>query len=127
MIQNSDSLQGLRIFVVEDESLISMMIEDILGDLGCDTVKTASDLTDALAKASELDFDAAVLDINLRGANTFQVAEFLSQKRVPFIFSTGYGAQGLPEHFKSVPVLPKPFSQSQLDAALRKAINAHLS
>ena len=53
-------LRGLRLLIVEDESLVSMLIEDMLAEIGCMVVGIAARLDEALAKASTLAFDAAI-------------------------------------------------------------------
>jgi CheY-like chemotaxis protein len=121
---DGNELRGLRVLVVEDESLIAMLIEDALADLGCTLVAVASSLKDALDKAAALDFDIAILDVNLNGSPVFPVAELLAAKGVPFIFSTGYGAAGVPEEFASAPVLSKPFEHGHVGRALATARRA---
>lgn len=63
-------------------------------------------------------FDLAILDVNLEGQEIFPVAEILAERNLPFIFVTGYGAAGLPEHFRGRPTLQKPFQSEKLEAAL---------
>lgn len=118
------NLRGLRVLVVEDEALVSMLIEDTLSDIGCKTVSIATSLSDALDKASTLSYDVVILDVNLNGEQTFPVAEMLVEKRVPFVFSTGYGVAGLPDGLQDVPVLQKPFQQHELQEALSAALTA---
>lgn len=120
----SNSLAGLRIVVVEDESLVSMLLEDMLGDLGCTVVAAASEVGEAKAKLSSTPHDAVILDVNLNGARTFGIAERLAQNRTPFVFSTGYGADGIPEPFRSVPIMNKPFSKREVERALAAALGA---
>jgi CheY-like chemotaxis protein len=116
-----DELAGLRVIVIEDESMISMLLQDMLEEAGCNVVGTASRLHEAVEKAKSLSFDLAVLDVNLNGERSFPVAELLSERGVGFIFVTGYGATSLPPSFKAVPVLQKPFLQADLERALRAA------
>jgi DNA-binding response OmpR family regulator len=68
-------------------------------------------------------FDFAVLDVNLGGQPAFPVAEVLRERRIPFIFSTGYGESGLSPEFSAHPVLSKPFGLGDL----RRVITAALS
>jgi CheY-like chemotaxis protein len=118
-------LGGVRVLVVEDESLIAMLIEDTLYDLDCTVVAVASNLQDALEKASSMDFDVAILDVNLNGSPAFPIAERLVRRQIPFIFSTGYGLSGVPEAFGTVPVLAKPFRGGDVGRALAAAIKSH--
>lgn len=110
-----------RVLIVEDEAMISMMIEDCLDHLGYDVVAIASHLDDGLEKARTLDIDVAVLDVNLHGKLSYPIAEMLVDRHIPFIFATGYGRSGLPENLRNVLVVTKPFREQQLADALRAA------
>lgn len=112
---------GVRVLVVEDEAIVSMLVEEFLEELGCEVTATASRLDDALEKARSLAVDLALLDVNLAGQLSYPVAELLLARGVPFVFATGYGAMALPEALHGVPVLSKPFRQNQLAAAMQAA------
>jgi arsenate reductase (glutaredoxin) len=77
-------LQGLRVLVVEDEMMVSMLIEDMLGDLGCTVVGPAARLDEAMALARDSEIDCAVLDVNLGGQPIFPLADLLREKGAPF-------------------------------------------
>jgi len=113
------SLIGLKVLVVEDEPLISMFIEDSLKDMGCQIIAIVSNLTEALAIAAEVQYDMVMLDVNLGGQQTFALAEFLYEKKLPFIFSTGYGVIGIPPHLTHLPVLQKPVQEIELKNILQ--------
>jgi CheY-like chemotaxis protein len=112
-------LAGQRALVIEDEGLVSVLIEDILLDSGCDIAGTASSLAEALDKVETLAFDFAIVDVNLNGLQSAPVAEALVERGVPFVLATGYGATGLSESFPGVPTLQKPFLGHELEQALR--------
>ena len=114
----TSNLAGLRVLVVEDEMMVSMLIEDMLDDLGCKVVGPASRLDEALALAGEAELDCAVLDVNLGGQSIFPLADFLRAKGAPFAFATGYGDAGLREVDKGSPVLQKPFRETDLARVL---------
>ncbi|HEX7369894.1 MAG TPA: response regulator [Rhodanobacteraceae bacterium] len=115
-------LAGLRVLIVEDESMVAMWIEDSLADAGCKVMGVASTLEEAMGIVESQALDAAVLDVNLNGVRTFPIAETLLERRVPFVFSTGYGATGVPEKFGAAPVLAKPFRRKDLEVALKAAL-----
>lgn len=106
--------------IVEDESIVAMMVEDIIGDLGHEIVGAAARLPQALAMANELAFDVAVIDVNLDGEHTYPLAAVLKARNIPFVFATGYGAAGLAEEWKGQAVVQKPFQASDLEAAIRR-------
>ena len=118
----SDWLNGLSILVVEDETIISFLIEDMLTDLGCTEVWHAGGLVSALALLGERTPDAAVLDVNLAGEPVYPIAERLASSDIPFVFATGYGREGIPRDWTAYPVIQKPFNLAALAAALRAVL-----
>jgi len=113
------ALDGRRILVVEDEMLVSMLLEDMLADFGCRVVGPAPTIAEAMPLASGAEIDAAVLDLNLGGDPIFPVADALKARGVPFVFASGYGSGGLSEAHRGAPMLQKPFRQADLERALR--------
>lgn len=110
------------ILVVEDEMLLAMLLEDILGDAGY-KVLMASRVSVALKiLESDTRVDAALLDINVAGKQVFQVAERLRSQGIPFAFATGYGDLGLPEAFRACPVLQKPYLPDALMGAVAELL-----
>ena len=111
-------LKGLRVLVVEDEMMVSMLIEDMLSDLGCTVIGPASRLDEAMDLARTADIDCAVLDVNLGGQPIFPLADILRAKGAPFAFATGYGDAGLRAEDKGSPLLQKPFREADLARVL---------
>jgi len=117
-------LNGAKVLVLEDETLVSMMVEDMLLDLGCEVVGPFAKLDQALAFLDGGDgrIDAALLDVNLGGVRSFPMAEALAGKGVPFVFTTGYDESGLPDIWRGRPTLRKPFMMGEMAEALKKAL-----
>ena len=118
-------LAGRRVLLVEDESLVAMLAEDMLMDLGCD-VAVAMRLNKALDLARSEDFDLAVLDVNLGDARSYPVADLLFERGTPFLFATGYGQQGLEGTYRGVPVLQKPYQAAPLEQLLLRLLIGEL-
>jgi CheY-like chemotaxis protein len=114
---------GLRVFLVEDEALIAMYVEDLLTELGYRVVATAGRLEDALRIASQGSFDIAVLDMNLGGELTHPVARVIHGLGIPFVYVTGYGTTGA-DVPAAAPTLQKPFVREALQAVMRRALGA---
>ena len=112
-----------RVLVVEDAALVAMLLEDMLDDLGFDVIGPASDHASACQMAREPGIDAAILDVNLHGKMSWDVAALLKEANVPFAFSTGYdSATMLPPHLADIPVLTKPFDLGQLARQLHALV-----
>jgi len=111
-------IHGWRVLAVEDEFMIAMMLEDMLVELGCDVAGIAANPKQALELIESKDIDAAVLDVNLDGANSLGIAAVLREKQIPFIFATGYGSTRLPPEFASCGTIQKPYRLEDLAGAL---------
>jgi CheY-like chemotaxis protein len=119
MADGGKTSAGKRVFVVEDEIMIRMLLEGMLADLGHSVAAEAGDIGQAVELAKQGQFDLAVLDVNLNGDSVTPVVEILAERGVPFIFASGYGQRGLPEAYRSVPMLQKPFQTDALEQAIR--------
>ena len=115
-------LSGLRVLLVEDETLVAMLTESMLEDLGCELAGLACGLEEALDLAETERFDLALLDVNLGGRQVFPVADLLAQRGTPFVFTTGYGVSGLREDLRDRPSLAKPFRRDELRDVLVGAL-----
>ena len=113
-------LSGQRALVVEDEMLVLIMIEDMLADLGCQSVTSAATIDKALSLIEAQAFDIALLDMNLNGNDSHPVAEALAARGVPFVYSTGNTGQRSRGGYSDRPVLKKPFKYDELAAILAR-------
>jgi CheY-like chemotaxis protein len=114
---------GKRVLVVEDELMIRMLLEGMLTDLGHTVAAEAGGIDEAVALAKKGTFDVAVLDVNLNGHPVTPVAEVLVERGVPFVFASGYGQRGVPEAYRAIPTLQKPFQADALARAIETAIS----
>ncbi|MFL6586382.1 MAG: response regulator [Luteimonas sp.] len=106
------------ILIVEDESILAMLLEDFLDDLGYTPPAVASNVAQALRIVETRAIDFAILDINLGGEQSFPIADALDARGIPYIFMTGYGATGVPERLSRHYVLQKPYGADALKQAL---------
>ena len=113
-------LNGRKIFVVEDEPLILMALEDMLEDMGCALAGSASNLALGLQLAEAVDCEVAILDININGERSEPIAALLAQRGIPCIYATGYGRAGIGAPADAL-VIEKPYSRDVLARSITLA------
>lgn len=118
------SVSSPQVFIVEDETMLAMLIEMMLEDLGYATAFHASRLDDGVQFALTGAYDIAILDINIIGGTSFPIAAAIAHRGIPFLFCSGYGRMGIPEAWSDQRCLAKPFSAEQLDEALADLLKA---
>ena len=111
-----------KVLVVEDEMMIALLIEDALCALGAQVVGPAARLDAALRLASEASIDAAILDVNIRGGNSYPVADILATRGIPFIFCSGYSDWALEGRYRDRPHLIKPYSLEELEVSVMQML-----
>jgi DNA-binding response OmpR family regulator len=116
-------LAGKHFLVIEDEPLVALIVTSALEDAGAESVQTAATVEQALGVIEEQRFSAAILDGNLHGKPVDSVAAALTRRRIPFIFVSGYGREGLPAAFQGADVVAKPFKPEQLVATVHAIVS----
>lgn len=117
------SVSGLKVLVVEDETLVLMDAEMMLEDLGCEIVATAMRMGDAMEKVdSGPEFDVAILDVNLAGEMVLPLAEKLRARHKPMLFASGYGQSEAMAAWRAYPMVQKPYGPEELERALVAAL-----
>ncbi len=109
-----------RILIVEDETLVAMLVEDALCDAGYGVIGPARTVSEAMTLLEGERPSAVVLDLNLAGESSGKVADLLAARGIPFVVATGYGAAGVPSHHRNAPVLPKPYDPADLTAVVER-------
>src|ERR1700730_19414570 len=105
MATERPATQAKRILVVEDEPMIRMLLEDMLGELGYTIAAEAARIEEALEATKNADFNLAILDADLNGQPASPVADALVTRGTPFVFATGYGS--VPAPYRGRPVVAK--------------------
>ena len=111
-------MKTLHILIVEDEPLVAMGLEMMVTE-----IVTAAVVVEASVAATKeilhqaLDF--AFLDIDVTNGKTFEVAQILERKHVPFAFVSGSPQEQLPSDLRSVPFIPKPCYPAQIERVLQ--------
>ncbi|KPB27099.1 response regulator [Pseudomonas amygdali] len=122
--ESDDHTSLLKVLLVEDETMLAMLMEMMLEDLGFATAYHASSLGEGIEYARNGDYDLAILDINIIGGNSFPIAAAIAHRGIPFMFCSGYGRLGIPEVWVDRRCVAKPFSAEQLNEALSELLQA---
>jgi DNA-binding response OmpR family regulator len=115
-----------RVLIVEDEFFVAVQIEAALQSSGYETVGPFTTLELALQASRRERFDVALIDINLGGTPGYPIADDLLARGVPFLFLTGYSGNDMPEIYRALPRLQKPFDPKAVVAALEQVLKGEL-
>jgi DNA-binding response OmpR family regulator len=112
---------GNNVLIVEDETLLALMLEDLLLDIG-HHVMHAESLPEALALVERERFDAAILDININGKDVFPLAVRLRELHTPFVFASA--ADHVDPQFSQEQLISKPYTIAQVQASLDRMLSS---
>jgi DNA-binding NtrC family response regulator len=122
-MQRSD-LHGRRVLVVEDEYLLAEELSHVLAEAGARVLGPVAKVKAALELIrSDHGPEVAVLDMNLCGEMADPVAEALLESNVPFVLTTGYENNALPECYSGAPRMNKPIDTRSIIKALARLLD----
>jgi DNA-binding response OmpR family regulator len=124
MMMGDSALRGRRVLIVEDSPVVGPFTADILTDLGCVPIGPAPTFAAARELIEAGGFDAAVVDVHIRGERAFPLCDVLEERGVPFILTSGYADWQVPERWSCRPRLHKPYRLEGLRDALRTALKS---
>jgi len=119
-----------RILIVEDNAVLLLNLQAMLGEMGYLVAGRASTGVEAVAAALAEKPDAVLMDIHLSGAmDGIQAAQAIRQKLdIPIIYLTAYTDDGLLEQAKlsgGYGFLQKPVRERELRASLEMTFFKH--
>jgi two-component system, response regulator PdtaR len=117
-------MKSLRVLIVEDDFLVSMLLAELLAGMGHAVCATAATEGEAVAAAHRHKPDLIIADSQLRGGTGMAaVEEIIRTAAIPYIFMSGDVA-GIAVHHPAAIVIQKPFSLSALNQAIESALSA---
>lgn len=117
-------LAGHRILIVEDSPVVAPFTVSVIEDLGCTAVGPAPTLASARELIENETFDAAIMDVHIRGERVFGLCDRLEARNIPFLLTSGYADWQIPEELQDKPQLQKPYTFDQLRDALDELFKA---
>ena len=118
MIADNDALKGRRILIIEDSPVVGPYTADVLEELGCQVVGPAPNMAAAREMIDNEQFDAAVMDIHIRGERVFTLCEVLEGRGIPFVLTSGYADWTMPDKWEDRPRLQKPYTIGDVSRVL---------
>lgn len=114
---------GIRIdgdaMIVEDSLIIAIEAAELLRDAGATNVYSCNSVENALKTLDEAQIAFAMVDINLGGETSLEVANVLWERGIPAVLATGYGRdQAMLKKFPAMPLLTKPYGVEDLKQAM---------
>jgi CheY-like chemotaxis protein len=104
-----------RVLLVEDDWIISVMLHDMIEELGHSVIGPIYNLAEGVESAEITEFDFAVLDYDLgNGTDAAPIAKILAERRIPFAFATGHGREDIPARYADIPLIHKPVLPEEL-------------
>ena len=110
------------VLIVEDDGLLAMMMEDLVRAEGATEVHTSRSAASALKLVTTDPLDCAILDISLQDGATYEVADRLAARGIPFMFCTGLSRSDIDPRHRHRPLLAKPYGDAQFRACLTEAL-----
>ena len=124
MAKARHDLSGKRILVIEDSPVVGPFTADLLEDLGCEVVGPAPNMAAGRELIDVADFDAAIMDVHIRGERVFPLCDALEAKGVPFVLTSGYADWTMPDKWRDRPRLQKPYTIDDVSEALVGLLSA---
>jgi CheY-like chemotaxis protein len=116
-------MDGKRILVVEDEFLVAEDLHFALKNTGARVLGPVGVIAEGLRLLdASPDVEGAVLDINLGGIMAYPIAEKLLDRNIPFIFTTAYDPEDVPERFCNIKFCQKPTTMTRIIRTLQDAL-----
>lgn len=107
--------KGLRLLVIEHNTVLALDVEDMLLRNGATRVEVANSAAEALRHLDGTRFDAALLDLKLADGASLTVAARLEELGIPFAFAVDYSERAIvPPPFADRLVIGKPYSEAYL-------------
>ena len=116
-------MADIRVLIVEDDPFIAMDIESAVAEQLGDGVELI--VVESVAEARRMtakQFACALLDIDVVGGKTFDVASKLQEIGTPFAFVSGSAPHEVPDALRGVRFLRKPFSTREVAAFVKSAV-----
>jgi DNA-binding NtrC family response regulator len=114
-----NALAGRTVLILEDEYLLASALQDAVEQMGAMVIGPFSRVQQALQSIDDGHVpDVGLLDVNLGSEYSYPLADLLAERGIPTVLITGYDTSALPEAYRSLSYLRKPFDLASITSAL---------
>lgn len=110
------------VLIVEDDGIVAMDIEEELSGRGWRCLGVAGTLDAATQSVERCLPDLAVLDVNLRGCHSYDLARLLRDRGAAVVFLSGNSPLDLPQDLRDCAFVQKPVSYEHLVTVLTRSL-----
>ena len=112
---------GCRVLVAEDNRFIADELARLLETAGVIVLGPLATVDEALEFVeARAGIELVVLAIDLNGRGAFPVADTLAERRIPFVFVTGYADASVPARYANIARYEKPVDGEVVNQVLRQ-------
>ena len=104
------------VLIAEDQTLLAMLLKEQLESIGFEVAGPARSVAEALVILDGQPLCGAVVDVGLEGGDVYPLLDQLVARGIPILISTGRSRQDLPEKYRSMPLLGKPYVLSDVES-----------
>lgn len=123
----TDTVNKLRILVVDDEAILRLDLSEMLAELGHDIVGEADNGGDAVTMARTLKPDLVIMDVKMPGMSGLEASKIIADEQIaPVLLLTAYSQRDVVEQATDSGVmayLVKPIREEELTPAIEIVIN----
>jgi DNA-binding response OmpR family regulator len=119
VIEIAGPMAGLRLLLVEDDPLVALELDEFIRALGGEVVGPFTRVAPAIEAIERESVMGAVLDVRLDGERTFPIIDILLDRSDPVLLVTGCSEESLPNKYRELPRLQKPFELFEFERYAR--------
>ena len=114
--------KGGSFLIVEDDTIIVIMLEFMLNEAGAQSISVANSAAQALSLIESNTFDVAIFDRQVRDGVSYSAAIQARKQGSTIIIASGMDELDLPDELSDAILLPKPFELTHFEQAVLEAV-----
>ncbi|MDR4307065.1 response regulator [Chelatococcus sambhunathii] len=109
-----------RVLILEDDAILALDLATIVACWTDADITSCRSVAQA-KKALLAGFDLALLDIDVLDGKSYELAETLKERQLPFAFVSGSNSDDRPEALRDAAFISKPYMQREIEKFVSSA------